>query len=38
MFAMADGSVHAINVSIDAANLGRLADIADGQQVTYHFQ
>ena len=34
-FAFADGSVHAIPVSIDAANLERLANREDGEVITF---
>jgi prepilin-type N-terminal cleavage/methylation domain-containing protein len=37
LFAFVDGSVHAIDVSIDGANLGRLANRQDGQPITAEY-
>lgn len=34
-FVFGDGAVHAVRVNIDGANLGRLADIADGETPVY---
>jgi prepilin-type N-terminal cleavage/methylation domain-containing protein len=36
-FAMCDGSVQALRTSVDATNLGRLSDRADGQTITVEF-
>ncbi len=36
-FALCDGSVRALSVSIELTNLGRLADRRDGQAITIHF-